>query len=320
MSETIMRVPDTRAFRNALGRFATGVTVVTAQGCDGAPVGVTASSFNSVSLDPPMVLWSLSRSSRSLPAFEQGGEFAIHVLGAHQEDLSARFASRGSDKFAGLEWSRSPGGAPLLPNCAARFLCRTAYQYEGGDHIIFVGEVIDYEHAEKPPLLFHAGSYFETTDRVREPQRSGIDNELARVTEDYLAFLVTRAYFQLTRCFAELGDELDLTRREQRALVVIGAFGHLSLEELQQRLEFTHSPPQADLIDHLVERGFVFWISEREIALTAEGSQIFLRFLSLGKDEEDTVLEQLTPREVIDLRRLLKRLVRVTGPNVPPTY
>lgn len=151
--------PDPRQFRDALGAFTTGVTIVTTRDAQGRDVGLTANSFNSVSLTPPMVLWSLAKSSANLRAFVEAEHFAVHILAADQEPLSRRFAQRGADKFFGLELERGHGGIPLLAGCAARFECRTAFRYEGGDHEIFVGEVIGFEHFERVPLVFHGGSY-----------------------------------------------------------------------------------------------------------------------------------------------------------------
>ena len=150
---------DKTAFRNALGSFVTGVTIVTARDGDGAPVGLTANSFNSVSLDPPMVLWSLALSSRSLPAFRDATAWAVHILAADQEDMSNRFARTGADKFAGLKVDDGPEGAPLIEGCAARFGCRARYEYEGGDHAIFLGEVIDFARSTAEPLVYHSGRY-----------------------------------------------------------------------------------------------------------------------------------------------------------------
>lgn len=148
-----------RAFRNALGAFATGVTIATTLDADGQPVGVTASSFNSVSLDPPLVLWSVAKANMSCAAFCDSGHFAIHILAVDQADLSNRFAKSGGDKFAGLTWQSGAKGSPILADCAALFQCRTRHQYEGGDHIIMVGEVIDFQVQDRAPLLFHAGRY-----------------------------------------------------------------------------------------------------------------------------------------------------------------
>lgn len=150
---------DPRAFRDALGCFATGVTVVTTLDSQGWPIGVTANSYNSVSLDPPLVLWSLARSSGAMPAFLQSASFAIHVLSEAQEALALRFAARGSDKFLGLEYRMDGNGTPLLDDCAARFACETAHRYEGGDHMIFVGRVLDFTRGDHKPLLFHHGRF-----------------------------------------------------------------------------------------------------------------------------------------------------------------
>ena len=154
---------DPLSFRDALGQFATGVTIVTARATDGHPVGVTANSFNSVSMHPPLVLWSLARSSRSMRVFEGADSFAVHILASDQDALSNRFASRDADKFAGIDCAGE--GPPLLTDCTARFVCKTRNMYDGGDHIIFVGEVVDYEHADKPPLLFHGGDYADKKHR-----------------------------------------------------------------------------------------------------------------------------------------------------------
>ena len=162
-----------QAFRQALGSFATGVTVATTLDEGGTPVGVTASSFNSVSLDPPMVLWSLAKDSFSCPAFAASGHFAIHVLTASQEALSNRFARSGTDKFDGLHWQAGELGSPIFDEFAARFECRTEHLYEGGDHIIMVGEVVDFEARDEAPLLFHGGRYGDHRPRVDAGHEGG---------------------------------------------------------------------------------------------------------------------------------------------------
>jgi flavin reductase (DIM6/NTAB) family NADH-FMN oxidoreductase RutF len=153
---------DPGIFRQALGAFATGVTVITTLDGSRQPVGVTSSSFNSVSLDPPLVVWSLRRESRSLAAFRHSGRFAVHVLRADQRHLSATFAASGADKFAGLAWERSPDGTPDLGDCAARFECDLSQEHDGGDHVLFLGAVRALRTAAAcPPLVFHGGGYAE---------------------------------------------------------------------------------------------------------------------------------------------------------------
>ena len=146
-----------RELRDALGRFATGVTVVTTM-TDEGPLGITANSFASVSLDPPLVLWSPARKSRRFSAFEAAPYFAVHVLGAAQRPLAEAFATA-SDGFAGLAFTPGLGGAPLLDGCAARFECRHSAGHDGGDHLIVVGEVLRIVQADVEPLVFHQGRY-----------------------------------------------------------------------------------------------------------------------------------------------------------------
>ena len=148
-------------FRAALAMFATGVTIVTARDADGQRIGLTANSFNSVSLDPPLVLWSLARRAGSLHAFARGSHYAVHILSADQRALAERFARPGADRFEGLALDEGAGGVPLLPGAAAVFECFNRSRYEEGDHVIFVGEVERCRHAEgATPLIFHGGRFF----------------------------------------------------------------------------------------------------------------------------------------------------------------
>ena len=160
---------DRRAFRRALGQFATGVTVVTARAADGRRIGLTANSFTSVSLDPPLVLFCLDRSAPSLPAFLDCTHVAIHVLAADQHHLSRRFSTPAEDKFAGLQAEDGPGGVPLLGGVLARFVCRHTATYDGGDHVILVAEVEEYEAFDGEPLVFHSGLYRVATRHPDAP-------------------------------------------------------------------------------------------------------------------------------------------------------
>jgi flavin reductase (DIM6/NTAB) family NADH-FMN oxidoreductase RutF len=148
-------------FRAALGMFATGVTIVTARTPAGELVGLTANSFNSVSLSPPLVLWSLGRAATSLEAFRTGSHYAIHILGAGQKALAEQFASKGTDRWQGVAHTLSPSGVPMLDGCVASFECFNRSRYEEGDHVIFVGEVERCTtRLGAAPLLFHGGKFF----------------------------------------------------------------------------------------------------------------------------------------------------------------
>jgi flavin reductase (DIM6/NTAB) family NADH-FMN oxidoreductase RutF len=150
---------DRRDYRRALGQFATGVTVVTARASDGRKVGVTVNSFSSVSLDPPLILWSLSRQTPSFIDFTNATHFAVNVLEARQHHLSRQFSTPLPDKFAGVEFEEGTGAVPLLHGAIAQFVCRKVRQHDGGDHIILVGEVEQYKYNDGEPLVFHSGRY-----------------------------------------------------------------------------------------------------------------------------------------------------------------
>lgn len=163
-----MKPDDSKQLRNAFGHFATGVTVVTTMGKDhftGAetPIAMTANSFSSVSLTPPLVLWSIDKGSQSFKAFSENTHFAIHILHSGQQEFSNRCATRNADKFAEAAWSKGINGTPIFEDYSCRFQCEVEHRYEGGDHLIIVGRVLDYDcrdHEEsKTPLVFFKGQY-----------------------------------------------------------------------------------------------------------------------------------------------------------------
>lgn len=159
MNQLVQFSFDSRALRDALGEFATGVAVVTTRDAEGAPVGVTINSFASVSLEPPLVLWSLGLQSPTRQAFESCRHYAINVLAADQAEHSIRFSQNLEDRFAGIEFDAGASEVPLLRGCSAWFECRNEVRYPGGDHVILVGYVEAVRREPKPPLVFHGGRY-----------------------------------------------------------------------------------------------------------------------------------------------------------------
>lgn len=153
---------DTRHFRHALSQFATGVTVITATSADGSMLGITATSFNSVSLQPPLVLWSLGIQASSMAAFAASSHYVINILAADQAELANRFASKVANRFDGVDFTLSDNGQPILRNSVGWFECTNRSRYPEGDHVIFVGEVVRCEFVSRAPLVFHAGSYAST--------------------------------------------------------------------------------------------------------------------------------------------------------------
>lgn len=153
---------DERQLRDALAQFATGVTIVCARAPDRRYVGFTANSFNSVSLDPPLILWSLSRRSGSLAAFEGAKRYAVNVLSVSQADLARRFSRPHADRFASVPFRLGWSDAPLVDGCVAWFECRHHAQHRAGDHVVFIGEVVTVERARGQGLVFQHGRYGAT--------------------------------------------------------------------------------------------------------------------------------------------------------------
>jgi flavin reductase (DIM6/NTAB) family NADH-FMN oxidoreductase RutF/DNA-binding IclR family transcriptional regulator len=153
---------DQRALRNCLGTYVTGVTIVTTVGVGGTPVGITVNSFSSVSLAPPLVLWSQALAARSFPAFRDADRFVINILSEEQTEISKRFAKAGEDKFANLRIRKGLGGLPIIEDCTAFLECTKVATYPGGDHAVFVGQVENFEHTMRKPLAFGGGRYVMT--------------------------------------------------------------------------------------------------------------------------------------------------------------
>jgi flavin reductase (DIM6/NTAB) family NADH-FMN oxidoreductase RutF len=154
---------DSRELRNALGRFATGVCIVTTRTADGRKAALTVNSFCSVSLDPPLVAWYLNDRAPSLPVFRESGYFAVHVLAADQQNLASHFARPSEDKFASFSdrIETGLGDVPVLDDTLARFECRTTAIETYGDHVMILGHVERFSYGSESPLLFHAGRFIE---------------------------------------------------------------------------------------------------------------------------------------------------------------
>ena len=157
---------DTTSLRDILGQFATGVTVVTTLGDGRAPVGMAANSFASVSLDPPLVVWSIGLKAPSLGAFRTHPTFAINIMCDGSKDLALNFARPSEDKFADVGWTPGLDGVPVLDASAAVIQCRTEARISGGDHEIYLGRVIDFHQTDKSPLLFHRGKFASLGENI----------------------------------------------------------------------------------------------------------------------------------------------------------
>jgi 3-hydroxy-9,10-secoandrosta-1,3,5(10)-triene-9,17-dione monooxygenase reductase component len=310
---------DPREFRSALGSFATGVTVVTTRAGGGEPVGLTANSFNSVSLEPPMVLWSLARSSRSLPVFCQATHWAVHILAADQEALSNRFAARGGDRFAGLTLERGAGEVPLLCGCAARFQCRTAFQYEGGDHIIFVGEVLEFDRSNSPPLVFHGGRYALTMQKASQKEAPRATGLAGSFSEDFLGYLLGRGHFQFHQRLRRRVAEAGISDDQYFVLATLTVHDRLSAQELDAAIACFLAGDLRSALNGLQQLGYVgcSQASDGTAAyhLAPAGRDCALHLIAAGKSYEAQLGEQFGSNDMAVLKSLLRRLVAATGPG-----
>lgn len=309
-------------FRHALGSFATGVTVITSIDEVDNPVGVTASSFNSVSLDPPLVLWSLAKNAMSLPAFQTSGHFCVHVLTAAQQDLSNKFASRGGDKFEGVDWSRGIVGLPLLEKYAARFQCKTTYQYEGGDHIIFVGEVVDYHRNDDAPLVFHSGRYaLAKSQDSKELAGAAVDVKGGTFSSQFFLYLLSRAHYQSTYPLDADLNKAGLDRADYLALTLFGLGGPLSLQELHERIEHTGHAAGSEMMQRLEGKSLISETSDgTKYALTVSGRRLHIELLAKSKAIEEQLLGDFSPAEVADMRDFLTRFIAKSDPGIPDLW
>ncbi|HWY23381.1 MAG TPA: flavin reductase [Nevskia sp.] len=312
---------DAAEFRKALGSFATGVTIITTRAADGSPMGLTANSFNSVSLNPPLVLWSLANTSLSLPAFRTAQHWAVHVLATDQEELSARFAKRGESKFAGLDLEIGAGEVPLLKGCSARFQCKTAFQYEGGDHVIFLGEVLAFDRNEAAPLVFHGGRYAHATRRDPlgvKPRSAYLEGSFG---DDFLGYLLGRSHF---RMFAQIRQHLEQAHLSDQEFYVLSALTlkpALTVKDLDAGMAGVLDQNSHRAVESLVLHGLARETMPEDGAegpayeLTDAGRDSALRVITAAKGVEAQVLERLGAGEAPVLKSLLNRLLSVIDPE-----
>ena len=309
-----------REFREALSTFATGVTIVTALDSSGDPVGMTASSFNSVSMDPPLVLWSVTKTAMSAPAFHAAEHFAIHVLAADQVDLSNRFASRGADKFADLPITRSEHGVPCINGVVTRFDCRQWAVYEGGDHWIIVGEVTFIESSAQDSLVFGNGAY-ATANPIRSTQtdsNEGTSDDRETPIDGLLIYHLARAYQQLGKQFHDAVRESGLTVPEWRVLATLHGGVARKIDDLAAR---TFVDPKAlhDMLADMAHMGLCSVDREDDqlvIFSTEDGEARVSHLFALGNDLERDALKGGAKGDLNVLIGQLQRIIENTDPVV----
>jgi len=304
---------DAKAFRAALGCFSTGVTVVTALARDGSPIGLTANSFSSVSLDPPLVLWSLSRQSPRYADYAAADHYLIHVLGEDQRALAEHFATPAQDKFASLDFSAGAGGAPLFDDVLAVFQCEDRHQYDGGDHVIFVGEVIEYSVSEQVPLIFSQGNFRSLRPSTNAPTGNDADS----FVDNYFGYLLGKAGFEVNAGFNRQLKHHDVRPAVWRVLASLSD-RTMTVNELARKA-LLKQPTLTKLADQMERDGLI----AREIdpddrrrvrlVISARGRRLAKKLITAARTHEAEVLSIFSDSERQSLQRSLEQLITHSG-------
>ncbi|WP_211224234.1 p-hydroxyphenylacetate 3-hydroxylase reductase component [Oceanospirillum maris] len=299
---------DPRDFRRALGNFATGVTVITACTPDGVQTGVTANSFNSVSIEPALVLWSIMKTSGSVEVFDNASHFAINVLAADQIPLSNHFARPSDDKFSGINYEKGIGGAPLLQDCSARFQCENYQKVDGGDHWILIGKVVAYDDIGRAPLLYHGGAYSAVIPHAgAKPKESEATDAGKAKNEkrlaDNLYYQMIQAVKRYQASYQPMQMSTGLRTIEARMLLTLNDFGTLSSSELEQRIGM----PDNDLhaaVEILCRKE---WLTENEeqLTLTSAGIEQAETLWNVAHERQQEVFGSFSEEELTIFRKVL---------------
>lgn len=300
---------DPKDFRRALGKFATGVTIITTRDAEGEDIGVTASSFNAVSIDPPLVLWSIDRSAWSASAYRDAEHFAVNVLNTGQVDVSNRFARKGEDKFGQSSFTRGRGEVALIDEAAAQFECRTWAVYDGGDHDIIVGEVLDYRYRDDvSSLVFHNGRY--AISEMHPAMKTGgqLASLQGSVLSEYLLFLLRQATFSYGNRFYPKLAAFDVTAEEWRVLTLLADTPEMHRQDIGK---LVFQPPQqlADTLDWLQEKNLIALGEEDSVTLTDQGSEKARALLDMAFAHEAEVLKGLDEAQIEGLQKGLKAVI-----------
>jgi len=301
---------DPKAFRRALGNFATGITVVTAQTADGIKTGVTANSFNSVSLEPALILWSIDKRSGSCEIFEKASHFAVNILAADQIDVSNHFARPGEDKFADVDFTAGLGGAPLLPHTAACFQCEAYETVDGGDHWILIGKVVAFEDTGRAPLVYHQGSYSVVMPHSRFPTKA--DDQPAAIQElkgrlnDNLYYLMTQAVRTYQADYAPLQLSTGLRTSEARMLMVLQQTPSLSLKELLTEVNL----PEIEVTEaaEILQRKGLVDLTDDGYRITEQGVEQAEALWRLAEEEQTKMFGQFSEEELAVFKKVVSTL------------
>jgi len=301
---------DSQAFRRALGNFATGITVITAVSPDGEPVGLTANSFNSVSLDPPLILWSLDKRSNNLAAFSEASHFAVNILAADQMHLSNQFARPSDDKFAGVSFREGLGGAAVLADCAAVFECSVHQMIDAGDHFILIGKVEQFEAEGRAPLCYHQGGYSIVMPYSRLSSDKGETSskpELPGRLDSNLYYLMLQAMRAYQADYLPLQMSTGLQTTEARMLMILTE--HQSLD-VKQLVEAVAMPEQdVRVAVEVLERKGLISENDGRYAISVQGQEKSDSLWHLANEEQERVFAKFSDEEIVTFSKVLKGII-----------
>lgn len=314
---------DSVAFRRCLGQFATGVTVVTARTGDQL-VGMTANSFSSVSLEPPLVLWSVKRSSQRIDAFKAATHFAVNILACDQLELSRHFGQSGPDQFTGVPWSPGHSGVPLLDGAVASLECRRSVDYEGGDHLIMLGEVERYTRHDRDVLLFVQGRYgvaIDHPDAVPRAQAPEVRGTAPGPINEFLVGLMYRGFGALSAAIEEGRRAQGFTAEQSRVLAAIETYPNRTLDGLMPEL-YLGSNTAESAVAALSAVGCIVVDGDGTLRLTDEGRARLGALLDRARQIEAAQLAGVAAADIAGTRRVCAALIergRAAGRrDVPP--
>jgi len=302
---------DVHAFRRALGNFATGVTVVTASAGD-QKAGITANSFNSVSLDPPLILWSISRQSSSYTVFQTASHFAVNVLAEDQLALSNQFSRAPAERFINVAYRAGLGGCLLLEGTSANFQCETHQILEGGDHWILIGKVVTFEDHGRSPLLYHQGSYATVLPHpyLAPGRREKTPGPLRGKLGDHLYYLMTQAVRSYQQAYEPAQLKTGWRLGEARLLMILDADAYGKLPTLIAEADMPGHEVQQTL-ELLCSRGLVEQ-SGAGYRLTPAGARQAHGVWTLAQRQQKKIFARFTPAQLSAFKDVLKGVMEAS--------
>lgn len=298
---------DVKVLRNCFGKFATGITVITAIAPDGTNIGLTVNSFSSLSLDPPMILWSLDKKSKSLDALKDASHFAVNVLASDQMEVSNNFARTGDDKFDDVELIDSKCGLPLLGGTVAHLECKNIGTYEGGDHLIFIGEVEHFETGDKKPLLYTNGQY---TIAARHPaaKMAEPDAEERSSSDEFIVPLLLRSYWEISDPFYCELEEEGIPVSHARILVHLSHSPELTVRELGDAIRVDMASV-AMSVNWLCDNGHLTKLENDKLVLSDNGQKHLANVQARANRFEKEILDGYSTQDVDMLKSMLRKLI-----------